>query len=111
MPESWSIIRAVQLGQDAHDAVVNAVVLEVAKMAYNTFVINPGVGPIDGYLLDAFPQEARAQCLLRAEEAFGLKLQPSVPAAFCRQKASFWNGNKKVYKRKGTVWMTAVLFL
>jgi len=44
-PFSW--------GKDAHDAVVNAVVLEeVAKMAYNTFVINPGVGPIDGYLLD-----------------------------------------------------------
>ena len=44
-PFSW--------GKDAHDAVVNAVVLEeVAKMAFNTFVINPDVGPIDGYLLD-----------------------------------------------------------
>jgi L-ribulose-5-phosphate 4-epimerase len=44
-PFSW--------GKDAHDAVVNAVVLEeVAKMVFNTYVINKDVKPIDGYLLD-----------------------------------------------------------
>lgn len=44
-PFSW--------GKNAHDAVVNAVVMEeVAKMAFNTFVLNPGIKPIDDYLLD-----------------------------------------------------------
>ncbi len=44
-PFSW--------GKDAHDAVVNAVVMEeVAKMAFNTFALSPDIGPIDGYLLD-----------------------------------------------------------
>lgn len=44
-PFSW--------GEDADQAIHNAVVLEeVAKMAMNTFVLNPHVQPIDQYLLD-----------------------------------------------------------
>jgi len=44
-PFSW--------GKNAHDAVINAVVLEeVAKMAFNTVVLSPDVRPIDQYLLD-----------------------------------------------------------
>jgi len=40
-------------GKDAHDAVHNAVVLEeVAKMAFHTLVLNPGVQPMDQALLD-----------------------------------------------------------
>ena len=35
------------------DAVHNAVVLEeVAKMAFNTIMLNPGIGPMDRELLD-----------------------------------------------------------
>jgi len=44
-PFSW--------GKNAHDAVVNAVVLEeVAKMAYYTVALSPEIAPIDKYLLD-----------------------------------------------------------
>jgi L-ribulose-5-phosphate 4-epimerase len=44
-PFSW--------GKDAHDAVHNAVVMEeVAKMAFNTFVLAPGIQPISDHLLD-----------------------------------------------------------
>ena len=44
-PFSW--------GKNADQAVHNAVVLEeVAKMALNTFLLNPQVQPIDQYLLD-----------------------------------------------------------
>lgn len=44
-PFSW--------GQDAHEAVHNAVVMEeVAKMAFYTFVLTPDIGAIDGVLLD-----------------------------------------------------------
>lgn len=40
-------------GQDAHDAVHNAVVLEeVAKMAYHTYQLNPQIAPMDQVLLD-----------------------------------------------------------
>lgn len=40
-------------GKDAHDAVHNAVVMEeVARMAWIARGINPGVKPIDGYLMD-----------------------------------------------------------
>ncbi len=40
-------------GKDAGDAVHNSVVLEeVAKMAYRTLTLNPGVGPMDWNLLD-----------------------------------------------------------
>lgn len=40
-------------GKDADDAVHNAVVLEeVAKMAYHTVMLNPGITPIDQALLD-----------------------------------------------------------
>jgi len=44
-PFSW--------GKDPMDAVHNAVVLEeVAKMAFNTIMLNPGIGPMDRELLD-----------------------------------------------------------
>lgn len=44
-PFSW--------GKDAHDAVHNAVVLEeAAKMAFATYLLNPGVKPMDQELLD-----------------------------------------------------------
>ncbi|WP_160724407.1 L-ribulose-5-phosphate 4-epimerase [Bacillus sp. USDA818B3_A] len=44
-PFSW--------GKNADQAVHNAVVLEeVAKMALNTFILNPQIQPIDQYLLD-----------------------------------------------------------
>ncbi|WP_462409323.1 L-ribulose-5-phosphate 4-epimerase [Neobacillus sp. Marseille-QA0830] len=44
-PFSW--------GKDATQAVHNAVVLEeVAKMAFNTFLLNPQIKPIDQFLLD-----------------------------------------------------------
>lgn len=44
-PFSW--------GKDANQAVHNAVVLdEVAKMALNTFILNPQIKPIDQFLLD-----------------------------------------------------------
>ena len=40
-------------GKDAHDAVHNAVVMEeVARMAWIARSINPGLKPIDGYLMD-----------------------------------------------------------
>ncbi|WP_313575542.1 L-ribulose-5-phosphate 4-epimerase [Pseudescherichia sp.] len=40
-------------GKDAHDAVHNAVVMEeVARMAWIARGINPGLKPIDGYLMD-----------------------------------------------------------
>ena len=40
-------------GKDADDAVHNAVVLEeVAKMAYHTVMLNPGITPMDQALLD-----------------------------------------------------------
>lgn len=40
-------------GKDAHDAVHNAVVMEeVARMAWMARSINPGLKPIDGYLMD-----------------------------------------------------------
>ncbi|WP_308635497.1 L-ribulose-5-phosphate 4-epimerase [Paenibacillus silvisoli] len=40
-------------GKDAHEAVHNAVVLEeVAKLALHTYVLNPGIGPMDQTLLD-----------------------------------------------------------
>ncbi len=40
-------------GKDAHDAVHNAVVMEeVARMAWIARGINPGMKPIDGYLMD-----------------------------------------------------------
>ncbi len=40
-------------GKDAHNAVHNAVVLEeVAKMAFHTFQLNPGIEPMDQTLLD-----------------------------------------------------------
>ncbi|NLY44142.1 MAG: L-ribulose-5-phosphate 4-epimerase [Clostridiaceae bacterium] len=40
-------------GKDAHEAVHNAVVLEeVAKMAFYTFALTPGIKPIDSVLLD-----------------------------------------------------------
>lgn len=40
-------------GKNPHEAVHNAVVLEeVAKMALNTFHLNPGIQPIDQFLLD-----------------------------------------------------------
>lgn len=40
-------------GKDAMDAVHNAVVLEeVAKMAFNTIMLNPGIGPMDINLLN-----------------------------------------------------------
>lgn len=44
-PFSW--------GKDAHEAVHNAVVLEeVAKIAFHTLLLMPGIGPIDQVLLD-----------------------------------------------------------
>lgn len=44
-PFSW--------GKDAHEAVHNAVVMEeVAKMAFHTFALTPGIKPIDSVLLD-----------------------------------------------------------
>ena len=44
-PFSW--------GKDPMDAVHNAVVLEeVSKMAFNTIMLNPGIGPMDRELLD-----------------------------------------------------------
>jgi L-ribulose-5-phosphate 4-epimerase len=44
-PFSW--------GKDASEAVHNAVVMEeVAKMAYHTFALSPGISPIDQVLLD-----------------------------------------------------------
>lgn len=40
-------------GKDASNALHNAVVLEeVAKMAYHTVALNPGIGPMDQALLD-----------------------------------------------------------
>jgi len=40
-------------GKDAMDAVHNAVVLEeVAKMAFNTIMLNPGIRPMDTVLLN-----------------------------------------------------------
>lgn len=40
-------------GTDADNALHNAVVLEeVAKMAYHTVSLNPGIGPMDQFLLD-----------------------------------------------------------
>lgn len=40
-------------GKNAQDAVHNSVVLEeVAKMAYRTLTLNPGIGPMDQNLLD-----------------------------------------------------------
>jgi len=40
-------------GKDALDAVHNAVVLEeVAKMAFNTIMLNPGIGPMDTVLMN-----------------------------------------------------------
>lgn len=40
-------------GKDAANALHNAVVLEeVAKMAYHTVSLNPGIGPMDQHLLD-----------------------------------------------------------
>ncbi|MEK0166224.1 L-ribulose-5-phosphate 4-epimerase [Pseudescherichia vulneris] len=40
-------------GKDAHDAVHNAVLMEeVARMAWIARSINPGLKPIDGYLMD-----------------------------------------------------------
>lgn len=40
-------------GKDAHDAVHNAVVMEeVARMAWIARAINPGLSPIDDYLMD-----------------------------------------------------------
>lgn len=40
-------------GTDAHNAVHNAVVMEeVAKMAYHTLALNPGIGTMDQALLD-----------------------------------------------------------
>ena len=44
-PFSW--------GKDPHEAVHNAVVMEeVAKMAFRTFMLSPGIGQIDQTLLD-----------------------------------------------------------
>jgi L-ribulose-5-phosphate 4-epimerase len=40
-------------GADAHEAVHNSVVLEeVAKMAFNTMMLNPNIGSMDKELLD-----------------------------------------------------------
>ncbi|UQQ18177.1 L-ribulose-5-phosphate 4-epimerase [Salmonella sp. WGH-01] len=45
--------RAVRPGKDAHDAVHNAVVMEeVARMAWIARGINPGLNPIDDYLMN-----------------------------------------------------------
>lgn len=44
-PFSW--------GKDPHEAVHNAVVLEeVAKMNFHTYLLNPGIRPMDQHLLD-----------------------------------------------------------
>ena len=60
--------RAVLLGQDAHQAVHNAVVTEVvAGMALQTLQINPAVEYINQALLDKhYLRKHGAKCLLRS---------------------------------------------